>query len=997
MLAKLTVSIANCKGASQRIFEIIDRQPVIPSRGGETLEDMKGDVRFENVSFSYPSRTDVSIFRGLSFSVPAHSKAAFVGESGSGKSTVFALLQRFYDVSEGRVLLDGRDVRDLDAGMLRRRVAVVQQEPVLFGFSLAENILFGCRAGNVAESMDLVSCEDVVKAARMANAHDFIMRFPEGYDTLAGERGIRLSGGQKQRIAIARAVICNPRVLLLDEATSALDSASEYLVQDAIDKVMADRTVLVVAHRLSTIIDADQIMLLTKDGIVDTGAHQELLERCHRYKELVQHQMMQPKIGDADKEHHIPGTSLNVDVQLKTNVSNAPAAAETPEATTLERVPAVRPLDNGGLEYLVTMTKVHAKSKNSTSSKEGNHVALGSKPKSVSGYFFKLCKPERPWICGMVMFTLCATAVEAYLPIMNGELVNTVIGAGRMQNKKSETAFIVMCLILTNVGCNIVHLIRVVVCAMAGERAVARLRLQIFTAIFRQEAAFFDEQSSGALSSRLTTDTDMIQTAATTAIMEAFIGTVKAGAALVMAFYACWQLSLMAMAVGPVMACVLGLPAGCLMRISVRYNDALARSANISTEATGSMKTVISFGSEEFIQLLYGSSVGKLSGPGMCCWCPQRSQNTYRYGVQRSVAMRVLGQIALWLAMCILNLVMWYAYSMVLEGQISFGDVTAFAMQALNISQGFASIGGSIGIIVAARAALERIFEIDTREPAFRSDYGERPPDLRMEVQFENVCFSYPSRPELSVLEDLSFKVPAKTTAAFVGASGSGKSTVLSLLTRLYDVSSGDVRIGGYPVTSLDASWLRRRIGIVQQEPLLFGFNIRENIAYGRHATCFAEGGSCAADEEIENAAKLANAHEFITEFPQGYKTKVGERGVLLSGGQKQRVAIARALLGEPPILLLDEATSALDAASEYRVQEAIDKAMTDRTVFIAAHRLSTVRNADQILVMADRQLVDSGKHEELLDRCSCYRELVNCQMRSSTAPTFSMQYQSDA
>jgi ABC-type multidrug transport system fused ATPase/permease subunit len=252
-----------------------------------------------------------------------------------------------------------------------------------------------------------------------------------------------------------------------------------------------------------------------------------------------------------------------------------------------------------------------------------------------------------------------------------------------------------------------------------------------------------------------------------------------------------------------------------------------------------------------------------------------------------------------------------------------------------------------------------------------------------MEVRFEDVDFAFPARSDVQVLRGVSFFVPANSTAAFVGSSGSGKSTVFQLLARFYDVSAGCVRLGGHDVRDLDASWMRRRIGVVQQEPVLFGFDIRSNIAYGRTAMHLIEGSDPATSEEIQRAAEMANAHSFVSEFPEGYQTLVGERGVLLSGGQKQRVAIARALLTEPQLLLLDEATSALDAESEHLVQEAIDRAMQNRTVLIVAHRLSTVRDADQIFVMDGGCLIDGGTHQELHERCGRYQELVMHQERA--------------
>lgn len=277
------------------MFELIDREPLIRTKGGLCLLDgVKGEIRFDDVHFSYPSRPDVMVLAGVSFNVPADSMAAFVGTSGNGKSTVLNLVQRFYDVSEGSISIDGFDLKEMDPSWLRRQMAFVQQEPVLFGASLFENVVYGrnARVLSSIQCASVESCEaELRQVCEQANAHGFISSFPDGFNTLVGERGIKLSGGQKQRVAIARAILCQPRVLLLDEATSALDGESERLVKEALDELMKGRTRLVVAHRLSTVRDADQIMIVDAGRILESGNHEELILRSARYQELVKHQL----------------------------------------------------------------------------------------------------------------------------------------------------------------------------------------------------------------------------------------------------------------------------------------------------------------------------------------------------------------------------------------------------------------------------------------------------------------------------------------------------------------------------------------------------------------------------------------------------------------------------------------------------------------------------------------------------------------------------------
>jgi len=570
--------------------------------------------------------------------------------------------------------------------------------------------------------------------------------------------------------------------------------------------------------------------------------------------------------------------------------------------------------------------------------------------------------------------------MELYVPMIQGEIINYVVGEHDSATKRAGIArgmkFIMWLLAAQSTWAYI----RVCIFGVAGARVVARLRQVTMRAIFSQDMGFFDTQTSGALVSRLTSDVQIIQHAIMSGMIETVVGFVRLTIGLVMSTFVCWQLALLTLAMFPVVAIVVGPVVPLVMKLGVKQGDALARSVNLSTEATGSMKTVISFGSESFVELLYKSAVGDIDASVNCCWWPRKSHSTYRYGVPKAVILSSGSPAVMALMVAMTTLVSWYGYDLILSGGLTFGDLQAFMLYALNIGMGAAGMAGSAASVVAARSALQRIYEIVLKEPAMRNTGGEQPTDLGADLCFEDIEFSYPSRPDMTIFEGLSFQVPAHSTAALVGPSGAGKSTVLGLLSRCYNTSKGRVLIGGHDLTTLDASWLRRRIGVVQQEPVLFGFDIRENIAYGHNAACFDEG-QAASDLDIEKVSEQAHAHKFISEFPEGYKTLVGERGILLSGGQKQRIPIARMLLVDPQIILLDEATSALDAESEHLVQEAIERAMKQRTTLVVAHRLSTVQGADQIHVLADKRIVSSGTHQELLEKCKHYQDLVKHQV----------------
>eukprot|EP01034_Spumella_vulgaris_P022180 gene22180-28290_t len=284
IFSSLYTEFMNAVGASERIFRILDTEPTIPSRGGVWPAACTGHIHFKDVHFAYPTRRDMPVLQGLTLDVTPFQTVALVGSSGSGKSTVLNLLERFYDATSGSITIDGVDLRTIDPRWLHRNIAIVPQEPVLFSGTIKSNIIYSRLAADPHSASEPATMAEVIEAGRQANAHDFIMSFPEGYDTVVGERGVRLSGGQKQRVAIARALLANPKILLLDEATSALDSESEMLVQDAITKLMKQRTVIIIAHRLSTVRDADVIAVFGGGRIVDAGRHEELLRDSPSHK-----------------------------------------------------------------------------------------------------------------------------------------------------------------------------------------------------------------------------------------------------------------------------------------------------------------------------------------------------------------------------------------------------------------------------------------------------------------------------------------------------------------------------------------------------------------------------------------------------------------------------------------------------------------------------------------------------------------------------------------
>lgn len=320
-------------------------------------------------------------------------------------------------------------------------------------------------------------------------------------------------------------------------------------------------------------------------------------------------------------------------------------------------------------------------------------------------------------------------------------------------------------------------------------------------------------------------------------------------------------------------------------------------------------------------------------------------------------------------------LVLWYGATLVLNGEMTPGVLLSFVLYTITVGFALAGLSGLFGSMLKAVGANERVFALLEREPEIRLTGGKRLGSLQGHVQLDNVSFYYPSRPEIMVLKGLNLELRLGTVTALVGPSGGGKSTIVALIERFYDVQAGVLRIDGVDIRELDPSWLHRRIALVSQEPVLFATTIRENVCYGVES---------ASDAQIEQALRAANAWDFVRGFPEGLETVVGERGVRLSGGQKQRIAIARAVLMDPSILIADEATSALDAESEHLVQEALDRVMRGRTVLVVAHRLSTVKNANNVAVIDQGRVVEQGTHDELLAHSGTYSRLVQRQLHSA-------------
>ncbi|KAJ1284937.1 hypothetical protein BS78_03G243600 [Paspalum vaginatum] len=935
-------AFAEGRSAAYRLFTTIKRKPEIDpdDATGKQLEDIKGDVDLKDVYFSYPARPDQLIFDGFSLHVSSGTTMAIVGESGSGKSTVVSLVQRFYDPQAGEVLIDGINIKSLQLNWIRGKIGLVSQEPLLFMTSIKDNITYGKEDATI---------EEIKRAAELANAANFIDKLPNGYDTMVGQRGAQLSGGQKQRIAIARAIIKDPRILLLDEATSALDVESERIVQEALNRIMVDRTTLVVAHRLSTVRNADCISVVQQGKIVEQGSHDELILNPEgAYSQLIRLQESQEEEQKLDRRMSDP-RSKSRSLSLKRSISRGSAGNSSRHSLTL---PFGMP---GSLELL------EGNDENGENNKEQAHDAEAKK--APMGRLASLNKPEIP----ILLLGSLAAGVHGVLFPMFGLMISNAIKTfyePAHQLRKDSSFWGLMCVVL-----GIVSILSIPVeyflFGVAGGKLIERVRALSFQSIVHQEVAWFDDpkNSSGALGAKLSVDALNVRRLVGDNLALAVQVTSTLIAGFVIAFVADWKLTLIILCAMPLSGAQgyaqIKFLEGFSQDAKLLYEDA----SQVATDAVSSIRTVASFCAEKRVMTIYNHKCEASKNQGV------RTGMVGGLGFGFSFMMMYLTY-----ALCF-----YVGGQFVRHNKATFGDVFkvffALMMATIGISQTSALASDSTKAkdsAISIFALLDRKSEIDSG-----SDEGLTLDEVKGNIDFRHVSFKYPSRPDVQIFSDFTLHIPSGKTVALVGESGSGKSTVISLLERFYNPDSGTISLDGVEIKGLKVTWLRDQMGLVGQEPVLFNDTIRANIAYGKHGEV--------TEEELIKAAKAANAHEFVSGLPQGYDTTVGERGVQLSGGQKQRVAIARAILKDPRILLLDEATSALDAESERIVQDALDHVMVGRTTVIVAHRLSTIRSADIIAVLKDGVIVEKGRHDALMNiKDGFYASLVELRSASS-------------
>ncbi|CAI2730038.1 unnamed protein product [Schistosoma spindalis] len=926
------------KASARDIFDIIKRKPLVDkTSSNKQLDDFSGKITFNKVSFSYPSRREKVILNDLSLTIQSNETTAFVGPSGCGKTTITQLIERFYDPDNGQILFDDTDLRTLNVDWIRSNIGIVQQDPVLFTGTISENIRMGCLNDTVTNDDDDDDDENnIIEAAKLAYAHEFITKLPEGYNTMISRANSELSVGQKQRISIARALIRKPKILIFDEATSALDNHSERMIQRALENIKINRTVIIIAHRLSTIRNANKIVVLDNGRIREIGTHAQLSSTSGFYSAMLKLETpdnVSPSINDnmtdlqADDTKFSNDNQLLLDGHINSNLKSTDSC-----------------VNKNMNVYQVNKDEVTL---NLSSSNVGN------KQLTVMSSMLRLLKLSRPECKSVTLGCIAASITGGLQPIF-ATLYSEIYSIFSLVQKPDEMQ------IRANLVTGIIALLGLIRLAsstfqgyflgVASQKLTKRLRQNLFASILKQEMAWHDkpENNPGVLSFILTSDANKVNTFCGTSLGRLIESAILVIFSLTIAFVYNWKLTLVVLVFSPVTILSSYLQ---LRQIHVNSNvNNETMAARIIYEALSSARTVYAYGLENYFCKHYSTVLNLEMTAG------NRTFTIYSFVYALAQSLPICSYAATF---------SYGAYLMSLEeinltGIFKVFAAISFAAQALGRTS---HVGPEMK---HASLAANRIFKILDRNSKIPVDEGLCPDQSinNVPIEFRQVSYRYPSRPTSWVLKDFSWTFQPRQNTAIVGLSGSGKTSILCLIHRLYEADSSNscsgIFLNDINIRMISPKWIREQICVVSQEPQLFNLSLMENIAYGNNAHPVTM-------DEITDAARRANIHEFIMTLPQGYNTLAGPRGTHISTGQRQRIAIARALVRKPKLLLLDEITSAMDPENERYIQNLLTGLSQDYTYLLVTHRLLPTTQVDQILFISRGRIIESGSFDQLI------------------------------
>ena len=888
------------RSAAESLFRLFDTKPAIEDAddAADTAE-LAPTIAFEDVRFAYPGGRRPA-HDGLSFSVSAGERVGIVGASGAGKSTVLRLLMRFDDPQAGRILLGGQDLRTLDRAALRAGFGVVNQDTYLFHGTAAENIRFGKPDASDAE---------VETAARAANAHGFIARLPQGYHTVIGERGIRLSGGQRQRIAIARALLRDAPILLLDEALSSVDAENEAVIHDALARLMGGRTVLIMAHRLSSVIDADRILVLDEGRVVESGCHEDLMAARGVYHRLMADQARE---GLEEPPPAVPGTE--------------PAAEPTTEDRHLAAVGA------GAADDEVLQAR-----------------GLG-----WWSAWMRLLGVVRPfrgrvWLA----FGLGVARVVAFIGV---GVLSALVVAGIKLGTPVDGLLIALYAIAPLAG--LLHWLESWVAHDMAFRLLTDMRIALYDKLDKLAPAYLLRRRTGDIVGMATQDVELVEYFFAHTIAPALVAVLVPAAVMATLLIYGWPT---AAALAPFILLV-GLSPFFLRkrldRLGSRAREMLGLLNAHAVDTIQGLAELLAFGQQAARRKVFLGFV--------------RDHHQVRLPYYRDLTLQMalietatgLGGLAVVMA----------GTAWIAAGSLEVAMLPLLAILAMATFLPVSEIAHVGRQLADTLGATRRLHAVHSAPVTVRDGPGADPAPGAPALEMAGVGFTYVGT-KRAALTDVTLAVRPGETLALVGPSGAGKTTIAHLFMRFWDPEDGVVRLDGEDVRQWTLDELRSRIALVAQDTYLFNDTLRANILIARPD---------ASEDQLAEAVRRAALDGFVAALPEGLETRVGERGTRLSGGQRQRVAVARAVLKNAPILILDEATSHLDAVNEALLRRALSELMAERTTVIIAHRLSTVRDADTIVVLDDGCIVESGTHESLLARAGLYAQLVTRQLTAT-------------
>ncbi|KAJ9684170.1 hypothetical protein PVL29_016590 [Vitis rotundifolia] len=1023
--------------AAYRLFEMISRSTSVVNHDGNTLPSVQGNIEFRNVYFSYLSRPEIPILSGFYLSVPAKKAVALVGRNGSGKSSIIPLMERFYDPTLGEVLLDGENIKNLKLEWLRSQIGLVTQEPALLSLSIRDNIAYGrpsATSDQIEEAAKIAHAHTFISSLEKG----YETQVGRAGLALTEEQKIKLSVARAVLSNPSILLLDEVTGGLDFEAERAVQEALDLLMLGRSTIIIARRLSLIRNADYIAVMEEGQLVemgthdeLLTLDGLYAELLKCEEAAKLPRrmpvrsYKETATFQIEKdssashcfqepssPKMVKSPSLQRVPGIHAFRPSDLAFNSQESPKTRSPPPEQMMEngvpldstdKEPSIKRQDSFEMR-LPELPKIDVQAalqQTSNASDPESPVSplLTSDPKNERSHSQTFSRPhsqfddvpmrtkdvkdvrhgESPSFWRLVDLSLAewlyavlgsigAAIFGSFNPLLAYVIALIVTAYYRggeggehsrddrhhLRQEVDKWCLIIACMGVVTVVANFLQHFYF---GIMGEKMTERVRRMMFSAMLRNEVGWFDEEENSAdtLSMRLANDATFVRAAFSNRLSIFIQDSAAVIVAVLIGMLLGWRLALVALATLPILTVSAVAQKMWLAGFSRGIQEMHRKASLVLEDAVRNIYTVVAFCAGNKVMELYRLQLRKI----------------FKQSFFHGMAIGFAFGFSQFLLFACNALLLWYTAVSVknqyMDMPTALKEYMVFSFATFALVEPF----GLAPYILKRRKSLISVFEIIDRVPNIDPDdnLAMKPPNVFGTIELKNVDFCYPTRPEVLVLSNFSLKVSGGQTVAVVGVSGSGKSTIISLIERFYDPVAGQVFLDGRDLKSYNLRWLRNHLGLVQQEPIIFSTTIRENIIYARHN---------ASEAEMKEAARIANAHHFISSLPHGYDTHVGMRGVDLTPGQKQRIAIARVVLKNAPILLLDEASSSIESESSRVVQEALDTLiMGNKTTILIAHRAAMMRHVDNIVVLNGGRIMEEGTHDSLVAKNGLYVRLM--------------------